>query len=656
MKISLPVRMLALSKASTYYSNRCFTGAPASKKPRTAVGPKEPAGTIDKPAAVQNPRQQAEGARNNNVTVPTRDEAAAGSPPSPRRNTAAAAIDVDAVDAQGFLQDIQLSALDNTIRGRREEKTRDIDHFFGSVSTENGKRVRACTICSKHKKVLLVAEVTTLRRHLQALHEGRYRNWAEKNDFESMLPKDTKARRERASEPTQGRLDEHLVEKPVRERTVRYTDDVFRQAALEWLVATDQPLQALEHPSFRNMVQIAAQATEGVKIPNRKQTRQAIVDLFKKNMTALRKRLNPLTRTFASASNTDGYFAVTAHWIEEKPEAAGLWQLETALLGFVQLNSAHHGERLGQALFKVVERVGIQHKVGYVTCDNASNNATMMKEFATHIKNATGQEYDPEERRVRCLAHIINLVRQALLASYSKSKHYDVTSPDADLVHTNGMLRDEVGLVRTLFCKAQGDLSEATGQRRCRSASPASAGQPELVVVRSRTACGPETLCVPMEAKAGSRDIDGKRVLPEYDVRASTLGFWSSSSLSERCCAQILRANVVRWLHKPAFWTLTGTHARADGEAFQRRASRERTERRLRVPPTISLRTCFLSLYSHFVHNPEMRIHALANLKVLVAIAITLVAVSVRALPAEETSAATEEADTVSPHIEAVWL
>ena len=61
------------------------------------------------------------------------------------------------------------------------------------------------------------------------------------------------------------------------------------------------------------------------------------------------------------ASNTDGYFAITGHWIQE--ETPGAWTLESALLGFVRLNSSHNGMRLGQALYKVAECVRIVDKV-----------------------------------------------------------------------------------------------------------------------------------------------------------------------------------------------------------------------------------------------------------------------------------------------------
>ena len=59
------------------------------------------------------------------------------------------------------------------------------------------------------------------------------------------------------------------------------------------------------------------------------------------------------------ASNADGYFAVIAAWTEEaltshhNDTSPCVWTLQTSLLGFTQLNNAHNGVQLGQALFKV---------------------------------------------------------------------------------------------------------------------------------------------------------------------------------------------------------------------------------------------------------------------------------------------------------------
>jgi hypothetical protein len=54
-----------------------------------------------------------------------------------------------------------------------------------------------------------------------------------------------------------------------------------------------QPIQALQHESFQNLIHVAARAsaTTGIKIPNRRQTREAIISQFEQQMIALRTRL-----------------------------------------------------------------------------------------------------------------------------------------------------------------------------------------------------------------------------------------------------------------------------------------------------------------------------------------------------------------------------
>jgi hypothetical protein len=201
-----------------------------------------------------------------------------------------------------------------------------------------------------------------------------------------------------------------------------------------------QPIQALEHPKFQEMIDVASRATNGVKIPGRKATRGEIKRLFKDHLVRLKAQLNvrapfgpcsslinfqgptvqgevSLTCDAWQAGNADGYFAVTAHWIEELTPSK--WELKSALIGFTRLNNAHNGERLGQALFKIIKRVGIENKVrasymvnvlphlpstmkvGHVTCDNASNNPTMMKELAARLRTTTGKKYHWKKRKIK---------------------------------------------------------------------------------------------------------------------------------------------------------------------------------------------------------------------------------------------------------------
>jgi hypothetical protein len=72
------------------------------------------------------------------------------------------------------------------------------------------------------------------------------------------------------------------------------------------------------------------------------------------------KGLAAITCDAWSASNGDGYYVVMAHWIEENE---GKWALKMSVLGFLRMMKSHTGKRMGQALFKVCEQVGIEKKV-----------------------------------------------------------------------------------------------------------------------------------------------------------------------------------------------------------------------------------------------------------------------------------------------------
>ena len=67
--------------------------------------------------------------------------------------------------------------------------------------------------------------------------QRRYRKWCKVNNFESMLPDDTKQRREASEVGQQTALTEHFKEAEV---TIPYSAKAFEDAAIEWLVHTNQ--------------------------------------------------------------------------------------------------------------------------------------------------------------------------------------------------------------------------------------------------------------------------------------------------------------------------------------------------------------------------------------------------------------------------------
>jgi hypothetical protein len=175
--------------------------------------------------------------------------------------------DPQEVDPDGVLADVDVMDISqSTSKARRKDGGRDLDAFFTPIYDKKGidgkvRKYRNCKCCEyvflwthfiapisfacRKKKAPVTARVSdtsTLRRHLQLEHKADYHDWCKKKDFVSKLPDDVKQRAEATKEESapQGRLDGHLRPIDVKERVLPYTDKLFREAAYEWLIATDQ--------------------------------------------------------------------------------------------------------------------------------------------------------------------------------------------------------------------------------------------------------------------------------------------------------------------------------------------------------------------------------------------------------------------------------
>ncbi|KAI9440291.1 hypothetical protein F5148DRAFT_989057 [Russula earlei] len=137
----------------------------------------------------------------------------------------------------------------------------------------------------------LVDKVTTLQHHLEVGHAGKYRYWANGANFVSKLPGDIKRWKAAAEEAT-CMLEHDPREKPHSEQVIPYSDKLFHHAAIEWLVMTDQLIHALEHPQFKEMIDVASHATNVVRIPGQKATCTEIMHMFKNHLTSLKSELN----------------------------------------------------------------------------------------------------------------------------------------------------------------------------------------------------------------------------------------------------------------------------------------------------------------------------------------------------------------------------
>lgn len=79
----------------------------------------------------------------------------------------------------------------------------------------------------------------------------------------------------------------------------------------------------------------------------------------------------------------------------------------------------------------------------------------MLEEFARVYEVRYTKTFPWRQRRINCLAHVINLATQSFLSTYSKAPHYsphDLKGHEPDTSqHIDD--RDEIGLIRTICVK-----------------------------------------------------------------------------------------------------------------------------------------------------------------------------------------------------------
>jgi len=97
------------------------------------------------------------------------------------------------------------------------------------------------------------------------------------------------------------------------------------------------------------------------------------------------------------------YLGVMAHWIDSNCKA------RVALLALRNTFGSKSGEEQKHHLLEVLREYKITSKIGFFISDSASNNDKALELLAKHI------DLDPAQQRLRCAAHVVNLVCKAIL-------------------------------------------------------------------------------------------------------------------------------------------------------------------------------------------------------------------------------------------------
>ncbi|GBC12416.2 zinc finger BED domain-containing protein 1-like [Rhizophagus irregularis DAOM 181602=DAOM 197198] len=233
------------------------------------------------------------------------------------------------------------------------------------------------------------------------------------------------------------------------------TQHGFRKKLLQWVVRDDQPFITIECQEFKNMVKYL---WPSVNVPSANTLRRDLSANFEqvKDKVRLELQETPGLLSFTvdawTSKNQLPFLGISVHWINKK------WELQSLTLDFCLLSGQHSGENLAQQFLKVLEDFNIETKLLAIGCDNASNMDVMLNKISSSLRSKNIL-FNPNNQRVRCFAHIINLAAKKAVENLYISDLND--DDNLDIGETTNELMSVIYKLRKLVVRIR-----ASPQRR----------------------------------------------------------------------------------------------------------------------------------------------------------------------------------------------
>jgi hypothetical protein len=193
----------------------------------------------------------------------------------------------------------------------------------------------------------------------------------------------------------------------------------FRLAAVKWLVDNNIPLSQFGQPNFREMIKFANPEAEAALWLSHHSVARFVMRLYDymkpQVISLLDSAMSQVHISFdgwTTKGGKRGFFSIVAHFVDNR----GI--VRDVAIDLPQLSGAHSGDRIADCVEKTLQAFRITApKLGYFVLDNASNNDTAIATL--------GHRYGflSSHRRLRCGAHTINLVGQAVIFGSNKSAY-----------------------------------------------------------------------------------------------------------------------------------------------------------------------------------------------------------------------------------------
>ncbi|KAG5538656.1 hypothetical protein RHGRI_019276 [Rhododendron griersonianum] len=196
--------------------------------------------------------------------------------------------------------------------------------------------------------------------------------------------------------------------------------EIYRELLAKAIVDHNYSYSSVEHASNKRL---HAYLNRDVKFISRNTAKSIVGKVYQREKETLKHALELipskicLTSDLWSSLTSDEYMVLTAHYVDEN------WVLQKKILSFSNVPPPRNGAILADRLISLLKEWGIEKKIFTITLDNASYNDTMIANLKKHPSFGPCLPCNGNFFRVRCGAHILNLIVQDGLKVIDKVVH-----------------------------------------------------------------------------------------------------------------------------------------------------------------------------------------------------------------------------------------
>ncbi|XP_021967047.1 zinc finger BED domain-containing protein DAYSLEEPER [Folsomia candida] len=210
------------------------------------------------------------------------------------------------------------------------------------------------------------------------------------------------------------------------DKEVKYSQEEFEKSLVNFILLSSQPFTLVQEKSFIEMIYKCNPKTQLPSATTIKRRITELYDIEKNNLKNLIQSIESkvsFTVDVWTSKTQVAFQGVMMHWIGKD------WTLNELPLDLDILHGSHTGETLATSFMNILKEFDLHNRILAITTDNASNCDTFFSNIQMQLE-LKGIEFDIENQRVRCLAHIINLACKDAIAFLKVGKPSKFNSSD----------------------------------------------------------------------------------------------------------------------------------------------------------------------------------------------------------------------------------